>query len=61
MNMHAVNCRDGFIGDYDFRFFLLVYKDMRKVYWNNTLKNKTAIECRNILKYETESIIDLFH
>ena len=22
--------------------------------------NKTAIECRNILKYETESIIDKF-
>ena len=24
------------------------------------LRNKTAIECRNILKYETESIIDQF-
>ena len=40
------------------------YKDMRKYLakldWNNTLKNKTAIECWNILKYEIESIIDKF-
>ena len=36
------------------------YKDMRKYLakldWNNM--NKTAIECWNILKYVTESIID---
>ena len=40
------------------------YKDMRKYLakldWNNMLINKTAIECWNILKYETESIIDKF-
>ena len=40
------------------------YKDMRKYLakldWNNMLMNKTAIECWNILKYETESIIDKF-
>ena len=40
------------------------YKDMRKylakLYWNNMLMNKTAIECWNILKYEIESIIDKF-
>ena len=40
------------------------YKDMRKYLakldWNNTLMNKTAIECWNILKYEIESIIDKF-
>ena len=33
------------------------YKDMRKYLakldWNNMLMNKTAIECWNILKYET--------
>ena len=40
------------------------YKDMRKylakLYWNNMLMNKTAIECWNILKYEIVSIIDKF-
>ena len=40
------------------------YKDMRKYLakldWNNMLRNKTAIECWNILKYENESIIDKF-
>ena len=40
------------------------YKDMRKYLakldWNNMLRNKTAVECWNILKYETESIIDKF-
>ena len=38
------------------------YKDMRKYLakldWNNTLMNKTAIECWNILNYEIESIVD---
>ncbi|WP_166376079.1 hypothetical protein, partial [Aeromicrobium phragmitis] len=38
------------------------YKDMRKylakIDWDNTLKNKTAIECWNILKGEIECIID---
>ena len=28
--------------------------------WNNMLRNKTAIECWNILKYENESIFELF-
>ena len=40
------------------------YKDMRKYLakqdLNNTLINKTAIECFNILKYEIENIIDKF-
>ena len=40
------------------------YKDMRKYLakldWNNILRNKTATECWNILKYLTESIIDKF-
>ena len=40
------------------------YKDLRKYLakldWNNMLRNKTAIECWNILKYEIESIIDKF-
>ena len=40
------------------------YKDMRKylakLNWNNMLKNKTATECWNIIKYEIESIIDKF-
>ena len=40
------------------------YKDMRKYLakldWNNMQRNKTAIECWNILKYEIESIIDKF-
>ena len=38
------------------------YKDMRKYLakldWNNMLRNKTAIERWNILKYEIESIVD---
>ena len=33
-------------------------KYLAKLDWNNMLRNKTAIECRNILKYEIESIID---
>ena len=40
------------------------YKDMRKYLarldWNNMLKNKTAVECWNFLKYKIESIIDIF-
>ena len=40
------------------------YKDMRKYLakldWNIMLRNKTAIECWNILKYEIESISDKF-
>ena len=40
------------------------YKDMReylaKIDWNNTLKNKTAIECRNILKSEIDCVVDKF-
>ena len=36
------------------------YKDMSKYLakldWNNMLRNKTAIECWNILKYEIENI-----
>ena len=40
------------------------YKDIRKclakLYWNNMLRNKTAIECWKILRYEIESIIDKF-
>ena len=40
------------------------YKDMRKhlakLDWNNMLRNKTAIKCWNILKYEIDSIIDQF-
>ena len=40
------------------------YKDMRtylaKLYWNNMLMNKTALERWNILKYEIESITDKF-
>ena len=35
-------------------------KYLAKLDWNNMLMNKTAIECRNILKYEIESIIDNF-
>ena len=35
-------------------------KHLAKLDWNNMLMNKTAIECWNILKYETESIIDKF-
>ena len=40
------------------------YKEMRKYLakldWNNMLMKKTATEFWNILKYEIESIIDLF-
>ena len=40
------------------------YKDLRKYLakldWNNMLRNKTVIECWNILKNEIESIIDKF-
>ena len=40
------------------------YKDIRKYLakldWNNMLMNKTANECWNILKYESENIIDTF-
>ena len=35
-------------------------KYLAKLDWNNILMNKIAIECWNILKYETESIIDKF-
>ena len=35
-------------------------KYLAKLYWNNMLMNKTAIECWNIIKYEIESIIDKF-
>ena len=38
------------------------YKDMREylanIEWNNTLKNKTATECWNILKSEIDCVID---
>ena len=33
-------------------------KYLAKEDWYNMLRNKTAIECWNILKYEIESIID---
>ena len=40
------------------------YKVMReylaKIEWNNTLKNKTATECWNILKSETDCVVDKF-
>ena len=40
------------------------YKDMReylaKIDWNNTLKNKTASECWNIIKSEIECVVDKF-
>ena len=40
------------------------YKDIRnylaKLDWNNMLRNKTAIECWNILKYEIERTIEQF-
>ena len=40
------------------------YKDMKKylatLYWNNMLRNKTATECWNILRFEIESIVDQF-
>ena len=35
-------------------------KYLAKLDWNNMLMNKTAIECWNILKYETENIVDQF-
>ncbi len=41
------------------------YKDMRKylgkINWNNTLKNKTATECWNILKSEIKCIVVKFY
>ena len=41
-----------------------IYKDMRKHFakldWNNILRNKTAVECWYIIKYEIESIIEQF-
>ena len=40
------------------------YKNMReylaKIDWNNTLKNKTATECWNILKSEIDCVVDKF-
>ena len=40
------------------------YKDMRaylaKIDWYNTLKNKTATECWNILRSEIDCVIDKF-
>ena len=40
------------------------YKDMRKhlpkINWNNTLENKTATECWNILKSEIDCIVEQF-
>ena len=40
------------------------YKDMReylaKIDWNNTLKNKTATECWNILMSEINCVVDKF-
>ena len=40
------------------------YRDMgnylANLDWNNMLRNKTATECLNILRYEIESIIDKF-
>ena len=35
-------------------------KYLAKLDWNNMLRNKTAVKCRNIIKYEIESIIDKF-
>ena len=35
-------------------------KYLAKLDWNNMVKNKTAIECWNILKYVIESITDKF-
>ena len=32
-----------------------ITKSSAKIDWNNMLRNKTATECWNILKYETES------
>ena len=40
------------------------YKDTRKhlakIDWNNTLENKTATECWNILKREIDCIVEQF-
>ena len=40
------------------------YKDLReylaKIDWNNTLKNKTATECWNILRSEIDCVFDKF-
>ena len=38
--------------------YIAMRKYVAKLEWNNMLMNKTAIECWNILKYETESTID---
>ena len=35
-------------------------KYLAKLDWNNMLRNKTAVEGWNILKYEIESIMDKF-
>ena len=35
-------------------------KYLVKLDWNNMLRNKTATECWNILKYEIENIFDQF-
>ena len=33
-------------------------KYLANLHWNNKLRNKTVIECWNILKYEIDSFID---
>ena len=33
---------------------------LSKIYWNNTMKNKTATECWNILKSEIDFVVDKF-
>ena len=33
---------------------------LAKINWNNTLKNKTATECWNILKSEIDCVVDKF-
>ena len=33
---------------------------LAKIDWNNTLKNKTATECWNILRSEIDCIVDKF-
>ena len=35
-------------------------KYLAKIDWNNTPENKTATECRNILKSEIDSIVEKF-
>ena len=35
-------------------------KNLAKIDWNNTLKNKTATECWNILKSEIDCVVDKF-